>query len=194
MEVFMFRSALTNVLSLLFLSVLCLVFSQTVLAQDELRYNKYNIHTQGKDATHFKASYANFTDPGAGHVIVPAGTEIKIVKHGSRGFVFTYDGGSKKVTFEFQKKRMGMSMDEYIELITSPEPVSYSGLSNQDKKGIADGKAYKGMTREGVMIALGYPAAHKTPSLESNTWIYWANRFRTIGVDFNDQGKVANVR
>jgi len=190
----MFRSTLANVLPLLLLCVLSLLFSQSALAQDELLFTKYNIHAQGKDAINFKASYANFTDPGAGHVIIPAGTEIQMVKHGWRGFVFTYDGGSKKVTFEYHKKRMGMSMDEYIELITSPEPVSYSGLSKQDKKGIADGKAYKGMTRKGVMIALGYPAVHKTPSLDSNTWTYWGNRFRTIGVDFNDQGKVATVR
>ena len=194
MEVFMLRSALKNAFFLLFLSFLCLVFAQSALAQDEPRFTKYNIHTQGKDATNFKASYANFTDPGAGHVIIPAGTKIQMVKQGWRGFVFTYDNGSKKVTFEFHKKRMGMSMDEYIELITSSEPVSYPGLSKQDKKGIAAGNAYKGMTRKGVMIALGYPAAHKTPSLDSSTWIYWGNRFRTVGVDFNDQGKVSNVR
>ncbi|MCD6580257.1 MAG: hypothetical protein J7K90_00510 [Desulfuromusa sp.] len=190
----MFRSALSNALSLLFLCFLTLAFAQSTLAQDGPRFNKYNIHTQGKDATNFKASYANYTDPGAGHVIIPVGTEIQITKQGWRGFVFTYDSGSKKVTFEYQKKRMGMSMDEYIELITSPKPVSYPGFSKQDKKGIADGKAYKGMTRKGVMAALGYPAVHKTPSLDAKTWIYWANRFRTIGVDFNDQGKVSQVR
>ena len=190
----MCRSALSNVLTLLFLCLLGLMFTQSALAQDGSRFTKYNIHTQGKDATNFKASYANYTDPGAGHVIIPVGTEIQITKQGWRGFVFTYDHGNKKVTFEYQKKRMGMSMDEYVELITSPKPVNYSGLSKQDKKGIADGKAYKGMTRKGVMAALGYPAVHKTPSLEAKTWIYWANRFRTIGVDFNDQGKVSQVR
>lgn len=190
----MFRSVLSSVLSLLILCLMSLFFAQSTLAQDEPRFNKYNIHTQGKDATNFKASYANYTDPGVGHVIIPVGTEIQMVKQGWRGFVFTYDEGSKKVTFEYQEKRMGMNMDEYIEMITSSKPVSYSGLSKQDKKGIADGKAYKGMTRKGVMAALGYPAVHKTPSLDSKTWVYWANRFKTIGVDFNDQGKVSRVR
>ena len=190
----MFRSVLSNALSLFFLCLLGLMFSQSTLAQDGSRFTKYNIHTQGKDATTFKASYANYTDPGTGHVIIPLGTEIQVTKHGWRGFVFTYDSGSKKVTFEYHKKRMGMGMDEYIELITTPKTVSYSGLSKQDKKGIADGKAYKGMTRKGVMAALGYPAVHKTPSLDSKTWVYWTNRFRTIAVDFDDHGKVSRVR
>lgn len=190
----MLRSILQSGLALLLVCLLGLVFTLPALSQDGVRFTKYNIHTQSKNGVKAKASYANYTDPGVGHVVVPAGTEIDITKRSRRGFVFTYDSGSKKVTFAYQKKRMGMSMDEYIELITSPKPVSYAGLSKQDKKGIADGKAYKGMTRKGVMAALGYPAVHKTPSLDANTWIYWANRFRTIGVDFNDQGKVSQVR
>lgn len=190
----MFRSILSKTLTLLLLCLLVLVFTQSAVAQGEPRFTKYNIHTQSKDATTFKASYANYTSPGAGHVIIPIGTEIHITKQGRRGFVFTYDNGNKKVTFEYHKQRMGMSMDEYIELITSSKSVSYTGLSKQDKKGIADGKAYKGMTRKGVMAALGYPAVHKTPSLDAKTWVYWANRFKTIGVDFNDQGKVFQVR
>ena len=177
----MIRSTSAKMLSLFSFCMLILFFSQPAFAKGEILFTKYNIHTQSKDATNFKASYANFTDPGAGHVIIPAGTEIQMVKNGRRGFVFTYDGGSKKVTFEYHSKRMGMSTDEYIELITSPEPVSYPGLSKQDQKGVADGKAYKGMTREGVMIALGYPAAHKTPSLDANTWIYWGTASEPLG-------------
>ena len=179
--------------ALFFVCLLLFLLPQSLLAAEGIRYTKYNIHAQSKDAVNMKASYANFTDPGAGHVVIPAGTEIDVIKHGWRGFVFTYDGGNKKVTFEFQKKRMGMSMDEYIEKITSDKPVKYTKLSKQDKKGIADGKAYKGMTKKGVMIALGYPAAHRTPSLDAKTWVYWGNRFRTIAVQFNDAGKVIQI-
>ncbi|MHB8110292.1 MAG: hypothetical protein ACYDHW_09690 [Syntrophorhabdaceae bacterium] len=39
-----------------------------------------------------------------------------------------------------------------------------------------------------------FPAPHKTPSLGSNTWIYWMNRFKTIAVYFDQQGKVESVR
>ena len=40
------------------------------------------------------------------------------------------------------------------------------------------------------MMALGYPATHRTPSLDSNTWVYWTNRFTTFEVNFNDKGLV----
>jgi hypothetical protein len=67
-------------------------------------------------------------------------------------------------------------------------------LSEIDKKGIKDGKAYFAMSKKGVRIALGYPAAHKTSSLENNTWVYWRNRWKTMVVEFGSDGKVENLR
>jgi len=161
---------------------------------DEIRYSRINIHTQKKDSNTAKASYANYTRPGAGHVIVPAGTKIAITDKARKSFTFTYDDGKQEVIFEYHEPRMGMSLDEYLDKITSAEPVSQSGLSELDRKGVAEGKALVGMSRDGVMTALGYPATHKTPSLQAKTWIYWTNRFGTVAVDFDDQGIVKAVR
>ncbi|OEU61326.1 MAG: hypothetical protein BA870_12600 [Desulfuromonadales bacterium C00003094] len=87
-----------------------------------------------------------------------------------------------------------MGVDEYIEKVTSSKPVSLSRFSKKDIKGIAAGKAYVGMSRKGVLAALGYPPTHRTPSLDASSWIYWANRFRTIGVDFDNKGRVKALR
>jgi outer membrane protein assembly factor BamE (lipoprotein component of BamABCDE complex) len=87
-----------------------------------------------------------------------------------------------------------MSVDEYIQLIASPTIVSLDKLSNTDRKGIKAGKVYSGMTKQGVRVALGYPAVHRTPSLEDNTWIYWRNRFQTIAIEFDQSGKVVHIR
>jgi hypothetical protein len=89
---------------------------------------------------------------------------------------------------------MEMSVDEYIQLIASPTSISLDKLTNTDRKGIKDGKVYAGMTKQGVRVAMGYPATHRTPSMEGNTWIYWRNRFQTIAVEFDDSGKVAQIR
>lgn len=87
-----------------------------------------------------------------------------------------------------------MSVDEYIDLITSTEPTSLKGLSKLDKKGVAEGKAIKGMTRKGVMAALGYPATHRTPSPDSDTWVYWTNRYGTVAIEFGSGDTVVNIR
>ncbi len=89
---------------------------------------------------------------------------------------------------------MGMSAEQYISLITSSKKVNLSELSETDQKGINSGKALVGMSKKGVRIALGYPAAHRTPSLKNNSWIYWRNRFKTKVIEFDTEGKVKKIR
>jgi outer membrane protein assembly factor BamE (lipoprotein component of BamABCDE complex) len=76
----------------------------------------------------------------------------------------------------------------------SPGPVSYSGLTAEDQEGIKAGKATVGMTKQGVKVALGYPAQCKTPSLDANTWVYWKSRFNTRAVNFGGDGKVESIK
>jgi hypothetical protein len=117
-----------------------------------------------------------------------------IEKKSRKGFSFLSQNEAIRVDFEFHQPRMGMDVDQYIGLITSNQPLSLQKFASLDRKGIKEGKALVGMTRDGVMTALGYPAAHRTPSLENTTWVYWTNRFRTLAVDFDDKGKVRDVR
>jgi len=162
------------------------------IGTDTVRYLKNNIHAQiGPKDT--KASYANWTDPGGGHLVIPVNTPITIDKY-KRGLIFTTQDDGRKIYFEYQSKNMGMSENEYLELITSPAPVPIDGFSPIDRKGIQDGKAYEGMTKEGVRIALGYPAKHRTPSLQGNTWTYWRSRFSVMVVEFDDSGKVISIQ
>ena len=167
-----------------------------VAAAAESAYCKYNIHAQQQTRRSgevvYKASYANYTNPGAGHLIVPAGSKITILKKSRKGFDFkTADG--KTIMFEYHEPRMQMSIDQYLKKITSKSAVSLGDLSAKDRKGVELGKALEGMTREGVMTALGYPAAHKTPALKGNAWTYGQDRFRTLVVEFKGD-KVVNIR
>lgn len=154
-------------------------------------YTKYNIHIQQKGNT-TTASYANWIGPFAGHSVIEPNTRVVASKW--RGG-FRLDCVEKGITvlFEYDPGRMNMSASEYVKKITSPDPVSYKNLSSVDRKGIKNGEVYRGMSKKGVMAALGYPAAHRTPSPDSDTWTYWTNRFNTIAVRFDDSGKVREV-
>jgi hypothetical protein len=159
-------------------------------------YTRYNIHVQKlvtNRGTKVQASYANYTDPGPVHVIIPAGSLIRIEKVSRKRIEFVWPDQNLEVQFEYHQPRMGMDPSTYLDKITSPTPVSYAKLSKLDRKGIAEGKAFVGMTRQGIMAALGYPAAHRTPSLEASTYVYWTNRFGTLAVEFDDKGYVKRV-
>jgi hypothetical protein len=66
-------------------------------------------------------------------------------------------------------------------------------LSKLDQEGIAEGRALVGMSREGVILAIGYPPEHATPNMDANGWKYWKNKFGTMLVEF-ENGKVSRIK
>jgi hypothetical protein len=152
-------------------------------------YSRYNLHYVSEKGAN-RGSYANWTN-WPGHTFAPYNTKIQVRALGRKKFEFVTNSGVV-IIWEFDPAKMGMSGSEYIKLITSPTSVSYEGLSEVDRKGIEAGRALPGMSKQGVTIALGYPAKHRTPFLESNHWIYWTGRYDTIAVDFDESGKVAS--
>ncbi len=154
-------------------------------------YSRYNIHYYVRGSSNI-ASYANYTDC-PGHNFLPYNTKLRVGSWGS-GFSLTAVDTGMRILFEYKSANMqGMPEKEYISTITSPTPVDHDGLNAQDQEGIRAGRAIVGMTRQGVMIALGYPAKHRTPSTDLNTWVYWKGRFNVLTVNFGQDGKVASV-
>jgi hypothetical protein len=193
------RRPINAFITLFSLVLLFVVFSlpSTGLAAGEIVYLKYNVHAFQKGSG-YNSSYANWTNPGPGHVLFPVNTAVRVSPlsrwRAGRGFLLTTVDDGKKISYEFHKQRMGMSIDEYVKLITSPTKVSLEGFSKKDQEGIRLGKAMVGMTKKGVMTALGYPACHKTPSLEDSVYVYWQSRFKTLAVEFDSKGKVIRIR
>lgn len=156
-------------------------------------YNRYNLHYYSRSGNVNIASYANYTDC-PGHSLLPYNTRFKMGRW-SKGFKLVVEDTGLEILFEYRSANMqGMSVADYVDLIMSPTPVSYDGLSAKDQEGIKAGRALLGMTKEGVTIALGYPAKHRTPSTDLNTWFYWKNRFAMLTVNFDDNGIVTSLR
>ena len=111
------------------------------------------------------------------------------------GFALTRVEDGKVIYFEYKKGNMGgMPVSAYLDLITSPTEVSLKGLSALDRKGIQQGKVFVGMSKEGVRMAYGYPAVHRTPSLTENAWTYWRNRWAMKVVEFGPNDRVRQIR
>ena len=49
------------------------------------------------------------------------------------------------------------------------------------------------MTREQVLIAVGYPPTHRTFTLDSSVWHLWASRHGRYEVHFNSEGTVEKL-
>lgn len=160
-------------------------------------YLQNNIHGYIKTGmggkTEYIASYANYVEPDTGHFFVPINTAVSIAKWRS-GFTMTRLDDNQLIYFEYRARNMGgMSVEEYLNLITGPKKAYLKGLSAPDRKGIKEGRVSNGMTKKGVRMAWGYPAKHRTPSLDDNVWTYWRNRWVMKSVTFSN-GKVTRVQ
>ncbi len=153
-------------------------------------YTRYNLHYVAEGGRN-KASYANWTEY-PGHGFLPYNTRVRATFSSNKIYFVAADTGMR-IDFEYNASRMGMFVKDYIAMITSPTPVAYEGLSDVDRQGIETGKAIVGMSKQGVTIALGYPAVHQTPSLEERRWVYWKGRHNSYAVEFDENGKVVSV-
>lgn len=195
---------MTKTIPLLYAAIcaLALVGCATKRPTQPIVYNRYNIHVitaYDRGGTQWvKGSYTGWIGPVAGHRIIPPNTPMVIggsdVIHRQPGF-WLYLADGTDVFFEYNKRNMRRSYLDYVYNITSSDYVNYDKLSDIDRKGILQGKALVGMSKQGVMISLGIPAMHQTPTLESDRWIYWRSRnSRRVGVYFDKSGIVTKVR
>ncbi len=165
------------------------VRQQPVLAENVYLAN--NIHAQ-HEGRHMSASYANWTDMER-HRLIPVNSQVTF--HEWRGglAIRVLDDDVPPIIMEYDPGRMRLTEEEYIERISVAEPLDFEHLSEIDREGIEDGEAKIGMSKEGIRIALGYPARHTTPSLEDDEWIYWHNRWTRYRVVFDDAGEVTEI-
>ena len=98
-----------------------------------------NIHAQ-QGSRDNKASYANWTNPGTGHFILPVNSAVEFGSY-LKGLTIKNLTDGRKIFFEYSQKNMEMGVSQYIELIASPQKVDLIGLSGIDQKGIKVGKA-----------------------------------------------------
>jgi hypothetical protein len=161
-------------------------------AEGGYRYLANNIHAQRNAHGDLPASYANWTQPGAGHVVFPVNTPVEFGRW-YRGFAIITQEKGEKIHFEYNRRNMAFTEGEYMDLITATRKIELDKFSTIDQEGIRAGETLPGMSKEGVRVALGYPATHQTPSLEEDVWVYWTNRWRRLQVIFDQAGKVVSV-
>jgi len=125
---------------------------------------------------------------------LPQGTGVKVVACDRNRLEFTLLSTGETYYYKFQKQA-GEPLKDHLKKIfaVSWDPATVTSMSAIDQKGIAEGKALAGMTRKGVIIALGYPPHLSNPSLTEGNWVYWVNRYNRLKVIFDENGIVLEV-
>ena len=154
----------------------------------------HNLHA---DNTWHKVSTANFQLRGG---LLSWGTPVKITKITSRYLIFIDLETKTAYRYVFhgrtiKAKKLKFHFSHVFVKDLAALKARYAGLSEVDKDGIFEGVAKIGMSKTGVLMALGYPPEYVTPTpMKSREWLYWQNRLLKIYITFNRQGRVALIK
>lgn len=135
-------------------------------------------------------SDSNYND--SGQRVVPLGTPTKVTGYGRYRVLVTIDGKrqaigndySRDISLENFAKRYVVTEDPRAKLATYPA---------KQRDAIQAGLVSRGMTRDQVLMSVGYPIASENPRLEAPTWRYWISSFSEFQVAFDDAGRVKDV-
>ncbi len=122
--------------------------------------------------------------------------QVTVRKIGRKSMKFDYQGVGYEIVYDKHTKKAGVSFQQVLHSFFGYKCDSekIASLSATDERGIDSGKPILGMSKDGVLFAMGRPAFHGTPSLDADYWLYWRNKFGRTGVQFDANGIVSEIK
>jgi hypothetical protein len=145
-----------------------------------------NIHV---DSKYNHAYTVNYQHEG---LVIPICSMVTIISHSPKAVRFIVEGDDKEYVYLYHKV-VREPLDEHMKKVFGRKcpAKEIRSLSVVDKNGIRKGKAFVGMTKRGVILAIGHPPTHVNGELEkSDEWVYWKDRWNKFSVIFDKKGKV----
>jgi len=122
------------------------------------------------------------------NALVPVCTPVRIDRIRGREIRFTnLQNGAR---YQFIRHRASrMPIEQHAQRLFGGGCPDIGAMSDADQAGIANGEVYQGMSRQGVVMAMGFPPEHRTASTAGqDVWTYWRTNMHSIEVYFtNDQ-------
>ena len=108
--------------------------------------------------------------------MIPAGARIKVLDYGWNRASVEIDGKPYRIGHDYGRSEE--SLEKFVaKLVVKASPrAKVDRYPARAKAAINEGRVAPGMTREQVIVAVGYPPTHRTPTLDSPVWHAWYSR------------------
>lgn len=130
----------------------------------------------------------------AGLPFIPAGTPIAIREYGRNRIHVLVDGYPMTIGHDYGRKQE--TKEQFVaKLLTKMNPAeAIKGFPHAVQTAIRSGKVLRGMSKDQVIISLGYPRTDMTATLDAAAWKYSTTDGYDYEVVWSDDGRVADVR
>lgn len=127
-----------------------------------------------------------------GKRIIPAGTPIKVTGYGHYRVKVDLNGKSQAIGNDYSRD---LALDVFAKrYVVAEDPAAkIASYPKKIQDAIAHAQIVLGMTREQVLMSVGYPVSSENHNLEDKTWRFWLSSFQEFRVKFDDGGRVTGV-
>lgn len=135
-------------------------------------------------------SDANYAE--SGKRLVPVGTPARVTGHGRYRVNVLIDDKRQSIGNDYSRD---LDLDTFARrYVVKEDPTpKIAGYPAKVREAIKQAKVSPGMTREQVLMALGYPMSSENPDLNANLWRFWLSSFAEFQVQFDATGRVAEI-
>lgn len=164
-----------------------LLLAGSAFAQEKPQgYLCCNMRTDGK-----WISDSNYEE--SGKTLIPLGTPVKVTGYGrNRVNVELSPGGAQTIGNDYSRSVPPEAFAKRY--VVAEDPLQkVAGYPPKIQAAIRSARVANGMTRDQVIMALGWPIASENPHLDLKTWRYWLWSFDEFQVRFDDAGRVSEV-
>lgn len=124
---------------------------------------------------------------------VPAGSRVRFVDWGRYRANVLIEGRKMSIGIDFARQQMTREQFAQKVIVDESPAARIASYPAEIQAAIRSGKIVPGMTREQVIVSLGYPRPDVTPSLDAMEWTYWASERDEYSVLWGDDGRVKSI-
>lgn len=124
--------------------------------------------------------------------LIPVCTPVAVTRSHRSAIWFRVPGSKVEYRYQNVNSANPRPFREHLAMVFGPRcpREEIDRLDEVDRRHIEAGTVGPGMTRAGVIFAIGYPPEFRTPDLQADTWTYWRSRVRSFEVVFGEDGRV----
>ena len=128
----------------------------------------------------------------AGKTIIPVGTPVKVTGYGPQRVLIEVEGSRQAIGNDYSRTlRIDAFARRYV-VADDPRP-KIATMPAKVREAINTARVTPGMTREQVVMAVGYPVTSETPHLDAPVWRMWLWTFSKFELHF-DGDRLAQIR
>ena len=124
--------------------------------------------------------------------LIPVGTPLKVTGYGRYRVRIEIDGKRQALGNDYSRT---LSNEKFMErYVVKDDPrVKIATYPPKIQQAIKAAKVTPGMTREQVVMAVGWPVTSENPDYNARLWRMWLWSFNEFQLNFGDDGKLKDI-